>query len=80
MLIEAYCKFFQQVSKPSANPICQQPPLKMERQQPDPGGDRYEFAPGKAKVKNSYASRAAFVAGKERRGRARTALASQRQL
>lgn len=51
MLIEAYCKFFQQLSKPSDNMICQQSLLKMERQQPSPGGDRYDFATGKAQVK-----------------------------
>lgn len=51
MLIEAYCKFFQRVSKSSDNMICQQSLLKMERHQPDPGGDRYYFATGKAKVK-----------------------------
>lgn len=48
MLIEAYSKFSQQVSKPSDNMICQQSLLKMESQQ---WGDRYCFATGKAKVK-----------------------------
>jgi len=51
MLIEAHCKFFQQASKSSDNTICQQASLKTERQRPDPGGDRYHFATGKAKVK-----------------------------
>lgn len=51
MLIEAYSKFSQQVSKPSDNMICQQSLLKMESQQPQPWGDRYCFATGKARVK-----------------------------
>lgn len=50
MLIEAYSKFSQQVSKPLDNTICQQSLLKMESQQPRPWADRYCTATGKAKV------------------------------
>lgn len=78
MLIEAYCKFFQQVSKPSDNTIRQQSLLRMKRQQPDPGGDRYYFATGKAKVKIHVPTLWFFWL--ERRDRAHTTLASQHQL